>query len=94
MDPERNLVLAGSLATNAVDVIDLTTHERVAKYYVAPWLRSICLNTRAGKAYVSSTEGLFAVDYTSRLPEHKRLRMHGISGRTTVETHLVSEPTR
>jgi DNA-binding beta-propeller fold protein YncE len=73
VDSERNLVLAGSLATNVVDVIDLETHKRVAKYYVAPWLRSICLNTRTGKAYISSTEGLFVVDYTSRLPENKRL---------------------
>jgi hypothetical protein len=82
VDAERNLVLAGSLATNAVDVIDLGTHKRVAKYYVAPWLRSICVNVRAGKAYVSSTEGLFAVDYTSRLPENKRWPMRETSQST------------
>jgi hypothetical protein len=73
VDPERNLVLAGSLATNIVEVIDLGTHKRLAKYYLAPWLRSICLDVRNRRAYVSSTEGLFAVDYTSRLPEYRRL---------------------
>jgi DNA-binding beta-propeller fold protein YncE len=68
VDPERNLLLSASLATNMVDVIDLRTRKRAAKYYVGPWLRSICLDTRAGVAYVSSTEGLFAVNYASRLP--------------------------
>ena len=67
VDPERNLLLTASLATNMVDVIDLKTYRRVAQYYVAPWLRDISLDTRAGIAYVSSTEGLFRVQYTSRL---------------------------
>jgi len=72
VDPERNLLLSASLATNMVDVIDLRTHKRAAKYYVGPWLRSICLDTSAGVAYVSSTEGLFAVNYASRLPVAQR----------------------
>jgi hypothetical protein len=67
VDSERNLLLTASLATNMLDVIDLKTYERVTKYYVAPWLHDICLDTKAGVAYVSSTEGLFRVQYTSRL---------------------------
>ena len=67
IDPERRLLLTASLATNMVDVIDLGTYQRLAKYYVAPWLRSISPDTKSGVAYVSSTEGLFSVNYTARL---------------------------
>jgi DNA-binding beta-propeller fold protein YncE len=66
VDSERNLLLTASLATNMVDVIDLKTYRRVAQHYVAPWLRDISLDTKAGFAYVSSTEGLFRVQYTSQ----------------------------
>jgi DNA-binding beta-propeller fold protein YncE len=69
VDPERNLLLAASLATNNVDVIDLSTYERQAKYYVGPWLRDISLDTKAGVAYISSTEGLFRINYTARLKQ-------------------------
>ncbi len=71
VDPERDLLLTASLATNMVDVIDLRTYKRLAKYYVAPWLRSFALDTEAGVAYVSSTEGLFSVDYAARLRGRK-----------------------
>jgi DNA-binding beta-propeller fold protein YncE len=71
VDPERHLLLTASLATNMVDVIDLLTYKRLATYYVAPWLRSFALDTEAGVAYVSSTEGLFSVDYTARLRGRK-----------------------
>ena len=67
IDPVRNLLLTGSMVTNRLDVIDLKRNARVAQYYVAPWLRTIALDTRAGIAYVSSTEGLFRVDYTAGL---------------------------
>ena len=70
VDPERNLLLTASLATNMLDVIDLSTYKRLAQYYVAPWLRAICPDTKAGVAYVASTEGLFIVNYTARL--HRR----------------------
>jgi DNA-binding beta-propeller fold protein YncE len=69
LDSERNLLLTASLATNMMDVIDLRTHKRVAKYYLGPWLRSICLDTKNGEAYVSSVQGLFKVEYTARLPQ-------------------------
>jgi len=71
VDSERNLLLTASLATNMLDVVDLKTYKRVTKYYVAPWLHDICLDTKAGVAYVSSTEGLFRVRYTSRLGRPK-----------------------
>jgi len=67
VDRERNLLLTASLATNILEVIDLKTYERVAKYYIAPWLHDICLDTKGGLAYVSSTEGLFRVQYAARL---------------------------
>jgi DNA-binding beta-propeller fold protein YncE len=93
VDPERNLVLAGSLASNLVDVIDLRSHKRVAKYYVAPWLRCISLNVKAGKAYVSSTEGLFVVDYTSRLPVDRRLPVRESRTLPTAAFQEVSQAT-
>ncbi len=71
VDPERNLLLTASLVTNMLDVIDLKTYEQVAEYYVAPWLRDISVDTKAGMAYVSSTEGLFRVHYTARLGGRK-----------------------
>jgi DNA-binding beta-propeller fold protein YncE len=67
VDPERNLLLAASLATNMLEVIDLKTYERAAQYYVGPWLRDISLDTKGGIAYVSSVQGLFKVHYTARL---------------------------
>src|SRR5712692_601238 len=72
VDPDRNLLVSASLATNMVDVIDLRSQRRAATYYVGPWLRSISLDTKSGRAYISSTEGLFAVDYVSRLPAPQR----------------------
>jgi DNA-binding beta-propeller fold protein YncE len=67
VDPVRNLLLTASGFTNMLDVIDLKTEKRVAKYYVAPWLRTIALDVKAGIAYISSVEGLFMVDYKARL---------------------------
>ena len=66
VDSERNLLLTASLATYMGDVIDIKTFRRVAQHYVAPWLRDICLDTKTGFAYVSSTEGLFRVQYASQ----------------------------
>jgi hypothetical protein len=72
VDPDRELLVSASLATNMVDVIDLRSRRRAATYYVGPWLRSISLDTKGGFAYISSTEGLFAVDYVSRLTTPQR----------------------
>jgi hypothetical protein len=68
VDAARKLLLTGSLLTNMVEVIDLETNARIAKYWVAPWLRGVCVDTSGGAAFVSSTEGLFRVDYLARVP--------------------------
>ena len=67
VDPVRNLLLTVSGLTNTLDVIDLKTRKRVAKYYIAPWLRTIALDAKVGIAYVSSAMGLFKVDYKAGL---------------------------
>ncbi len=72
VDPERKLLLTGSLLTNMVEVIDLKTNARIARYWVAPWLRVIQVDTRGGAAFVSSTEGLFRVDYLARVPSRTK----------------------
>ncbi len=66
IDSGRNLLLTVSGLTNMLDVIDLKTRKRIATYYVAPWLRTIALDSEAGIAYVSSAMGLFKVDYKAR----------------------------
>lgn len=63
IDSSRNWLLCGSLVTHRLEVIDLTTRQRVTSYYLGPWLRTIVLDSQAGKAYVSSHGGLFAVYY-------------------------------
>ncbi len=68
VDVKRKLLLTGSLLTNMVEVIDLKTNTRIARYWVAPWLRVISVETSGGAAFVSSTEGLFRVDYLARVP--------------------------
>jgi hypothetical protein len=62
VDAKRNLLLTLSLVTNILDVIDLSTHQSINKYYLAPWLRSIVIDGK-GTAYVSSFTGLFRVRY-------------------------------
>ncbi len=72
VDATRDLVLTGSLLTNQLEVVDLATHERLARYRLGPHLRSIALDTERGIAYVSSRFGLFEVSYLDRLPERYR----------------------
>jgi DNA-binding beta-propeller fold protein YncE len=67
VDSERNLLLAGSLSNNMLDVIDLKTNTRVAQYWIGPWLRKISVDSKRGFAIVSSIEGLFRVNYLSRI---------------------------
>jgi hypothetical protein len=69
IDEERDLLLAGSLLSGGLDVIDLATHERLARYHLGPWLREIALDRDAALAYVSSRFGIYEVSYTDRLPE-------------------------
>jgi hypothetical protein len=63
VDSSRHWLLCGSLVTHQLEVIDLNTQQRVAAYYLGPWLRTIVLDSQAGVAYVSSHGGLFAVQY-------------------------------
>ncbi len=63
VDSSRNWLLCGSLVTHQLEVIDLSTEQRVGDYYLGPWLRTVVLDNQAGLAYVSSHGGLFAVHY-------------------------------
>jgi DNA-binding beta-propeller fold protein YncE len=66
VDPLRRLLVAGSLVTNRVEVIDLTSQQRLAEFYIGPWLRTISLDTGSGLAYISTHEGLFTMQYTDQ----------------------------
>ena len=68
VDQSRGLIVCASLVTGKIAVIDQQTHERLAQYRVAPWLRSVALDAQTGRAYVSSNYGLYVVDYLKRLP--------------------------
>lgn len=67
LDTQRNLLLTASIASNHLEVIDLTTERVVASYWLGPWLRRIALDAETGIAYVSSRYGLFRVSYIDRL---------------------------
>jgi DNA-binding beta-propeller fold protein YncE len=66
VDSTRHWLLCGSLVTHQLEVIDLTTRQRIAEYYLGPWLRTIVLDSDAGIAYVSSHGGLFTVQYAAK----------------------------
>lgn len=63
IDTQRNLMLAGSLATGMVVVIDLATGTWRDTHYLGPWLRTIVLNSDLGTAYVSSNGVLYELRY-------------------------------
>ncbi len=63
VDSIHNLIVCGSLVTNRLEVIDLTTQQPIAEYYVGPWQRTIRLDSQAGIAYVSTHEGIFRINY-------------------------------
>jgi DNA-binding beta-propeller fold protein YncE len=67
VDPDRHLLLTGGLATNRLEVIDLTTHQKITDYYLGPWLREICIDADAGVAYVSANGALYRVNYLAKL---------------------------
>lgn len=64
IDPKRNLLLVGNFINNRVQVIDLKTYERIASFYIGPWIRTISLDVENGIAYVSTVRNLFKVKYT------------------------------
>ncbi|MFN8455706.1 MAG: hypothetical protein U0401_13745 [Anaerolineae bacterium] len=63
IDSVHKLMLCGSLVTGMLEVIDLTTHQRIAEYYLGPWQRTISLDSQAGIAYISTHEGIFTLKY-------------------------------
>jgi hypothetical protein len=67
VDPVHNLLLSGSLVSHWLELIDLNSQQRLARFYVGPWLRGISLDSQAGVAYISSHEGLFKINYLNPL---------------------------
>jgi len=63
VDATRGVVLAGSLATGKVAMIDLATGRMIRDWYLGPWLRSIVVRPDAGVAYVSSQGTLYELRY-------------------------------
>jgi hypothetical protein len=68
IDARRNLLLCGSLTTGRLAVIDLTTGSLVASHYLGPWLRVVRVDESRGRAFVSSADGLYRVDYATAEP--------------------------
>jgi hypothetical protein len=65
VDRQRNLLVAGSLATGIVTVHELITGHQLDRHYLGPWLRSISLVEEGGLAYVSSNGALYSLQYVS-----------------------------
>lgn len=65
IDTKRNLLLVGNFINNRIQVIDLNTYERIASFYIGPWIRTISLDVENGIAYVSTVRNLFKVKYIS-----------------------------
>ncbi|MBE0672459.1 MAG: hypothetical protein IH588_17930 [Anaerolineales bacterium] len=65
IDTKRNLLLVGNFINNRIQVIDLKTYERIASFYIGPWIRTISLDVENGIAYVSTVRNLFKVKYVS-----------------------------
>jgi DNA-binding beta-propeller fold protein YncE len=71
IDAARGVMLCASLLSNNLVAIDLATHEVVASYRLGPWLRTVVIDKKTNRAYVSSRYGIYSVDYTRRLPAAK-----------------------
>lgn len=63
VDSVKNFLLWGSLATGTIDIFDLTTNQRWASFYLAPWLRTITIDPEHSVAYVSAKGALYKLDY-------------------------------
>lgn len=63
VDVDRGLLIGASLVSGEIIVTDLQSGESLARLYIAPWLRTIELDTRRGVAFVSSAHGLNEVRY-------------------------------
>jgi DNA-binding beta-propeller fold protein YncE len=71
IDAPRGVILCASLLSNNLVVIDLATYEVIASYRLGPWLRTVAIDKKTNRAYVSSRYGIYSVDYTRRLPVAK-----------------------
>ncbi|WKZ34817.1 MAG: hypothetical protein QY332_14450 [Anaerolineales bacterium] len=63
IDSKRDLLLVGNFINNRLTVIDMSTYETVASFYLGPWIRTIALDEERGAAYVSTVRALFRVEY-------------------------------
>lgn len=65
LDQTRNLLLVGNFVNNYVQVIDLTTYQRISRFYIGPWIRTIALDTKNGIAYISTIKNIFKLTYVN-----------------------------
>jgi hypothetical protein len=64
LDDERGLLLAGSVVTGYVDVMDVESGKTLQHQYVAKYGRNIALDTERRQAFMTSTtDGLFVLKY-------------------------------
>lgn len=67
IDRARGVMLAGSLVTGQVAMVNLADRSVIHKWYLGPWLRSIVVDPRRGVAFVSSQKTLYELDYRSAI---------------------------
>ena len=64
VDDENGLLLAASVITGYLDVIDLDNGQRLARYYVGGYCRNLRVDPSTRRAFVTLTaNGLYSVDY-------------------------------
>ena len=65
IDPQRDWMLTGSLATGGFEVQELATAKVVRRIFLGPWLRTIVVDAASSTAYVSANGALYKVPYGS-----------------------------
>src|SRR5262249_10814482 len=63
IDDRENLLFCGIIATGELEIIDWSSVNHSAHYYLGLWLRTIELLTDRGIAYVSSNGAIYEVQY-------------------------------
>jgi len=58
-DEKNNMIVAASMCTGFVDVIDLGTGRRISRNFVGYYLREICLDLPGNEAFISSIFGVY-----------------------------------
>ena len=61
-DEKRNMIIAASMCTGYVDVIDLGTGRRISRDFVGYYIREICLNLQKREAFISSIFGVYRLN--------------------------------